>query len=995
MKSLIQTLHHICQNNLLKEKVLVVDSYFIGEQILFHYMKQGHQAINVKIKTIRELALDSIGTHMNYIDNAIGSHLFYLLLKDLKDNNRLTYFHELEVTPSLSHGMYEIVQELRLAGYTSETLTPEQFVSTQKGLDMIKIVQGYERLLEDNNLADDAMLYENTIANTKPKNGIFLIQNNLKVTKLQEQFLECVTADNLVFLPLAPVYGVTKPRMSKFTQITEVQAGPLSYIYDLEGVKDSQTTTLPLFTTKTEEQEVKQVIQRIATNNLALDDCVIFYSQRNPYVTIMYHLAEKEKLPVTFQEGVPIRFTRPGKLISGIVKWIKHSYSTTIFIRLLQEGLFNVEEGAPSKSRWSAILRNTKIGWDQSRYLSLLESELQHVNKRIEQEEDNENRSNFKRLSEEIAWLIDWYKIVLSKLPSLQSRETVNYHDLLQGLLFMVEEFSKVHSLYDQTAKETLREKIDNILPYVNQEMTMQEAIFQLEEFLLDISIGASPPKAGHLHVSAFSNGVYVQRKHVFVVGLDNRRFPGVGGENPLLLDIERKRLGEMLTLLQDKPKEKMYQMLQLLASSSENVTVSYCQFDVNENRLVNPSHLFLQCYRYQSGNSDADFKQLKDALPISDAPILNRKDWWTEKLATPRKLKIEIALLKEFKHIMSGLVAQETRDNIRFTEFDGKIGSDTTMFDPRLNKDIRISAGKLEMLATCPYSFFLQEVLKIKPLEETEYDPTRWLDPATRGSLLHEIYEKLFLQLQEREEKPSVEKHTNLIKEIATESIEKVKLHVPAPSKKVEYQETEEILESCEMFLKIEEENSVQGTPKYFEYTFGVNGQEPAMITLPSGSFLVSGKIDRVDELDDKSFHIIDYKTGGTYGYEGEKHFKGGRQLQHLLYTLAIESHLSLETGTVQKSSYLFPTKKGLGQVFEREQEETMRTNGIDILDKLLTIIQHGDFAMTEDVSDCKYCDFKQICRRSTYDNDHIELKHQDKESVGVRSFKGVRAYD
>jgi hypothetical protein len=48
-----------------------------------------------------------------------------------------------------------------------------------------------------------------------------------------------------------------------------------------------------------------------------------------------------------------------------------------------------------------------------------------------------------------------------------------------------------------------------------------------------------------------------------------------------------------------------------------------------------------------------------------------------------------------------------------------------------------------------------------------------------------------------------------------------------------------------------------------------------------------------------------------------------------------------------------------------------------------------------TDDVKDCQFCDYKSICRRSTYEKEVIDVKHQDPTANGVRSFKGVRAYD
>ncbi|WP_280770790.1 PD-(D/E)XK nuclease family protein [Salipaludibacillus daqingensis] len=991
MKSLIESLHHTCQKNVFDEKILVVDSYAIGEQILFQLMKQGHQAINLKIKTVRDLAMETSETHNDYINRAIGSHLLYSLLKKLKSDDKLAYFHELEVTPALSQGVYDIIQELRLAGYKSELLSEKSFVSIKKGEDIILVLREYEQMLQHHQLKDDFMLFHEAIEKGKQSKAIFLLQNNLQLTDLQEQFLETFLPTIVIHLPLAPVFGMKQPYQSNDGEST-----PLSYLYDPENVNvKGHEVKMSLFTTKTEEHELKEVIGQIARHPFRFDDCVLLYSQRNPYITAMYHLAEVQQVPVTFSKGIPICFTRPGKLVKAFLNWMKESYSVRSFVILLQEGLLDSGEEGPSKMRWTALLRSTRIGWGETRYASQLQAEIEKVEEKLKTVEEEEKRVYLEVLHKDLSWLFTWYRTIFESLPKIRSQKDLEYEALLRGLKHIVKEHSKVNGAYDQAAKESLLDKIDTIIPYANEKVTIEEGMYKIEELVLSISVGASLPKPGHLHMANYEEGVYVSRENVFIVGLDNQRFPGDSKENPLLLDVERQRLGKRIPLLSEKSKDKRYRMLQVLASSSGHVTLSYCQFDVNENRLVSPSHLFLQCYRFQSGEKEADFDRLKQALPVKDTSLTSQKDWWSTKLTTTSEITIEPILLDEFPHIVMGLQAEKTRETSSFTVYDGKIESDTSMHDPRKNKEKTISAGKLETLATCPYKFYLQEILKIKPVEEVEYDHNQWLDPATRGSLLHEIFETFYVELQIRSEKPSMDVHHQFIQQIARNSLEKIKTHVPPPNNKVEFQETEEIIESCETFLKIEEENSIHGDPKYFEYTFGVNGEEAATITLPSGSFRVAGKIDRVDQLYDNTYHIIDYKTGSTWGYDKNSSFKGGRQLQHLLYTLAIENHLALGEGAVQKSTYLFPTKKGLGQSFERVQEETLRTNGRDILDKLLSVIEHGHFAMTDDSNDCKFCDYKSVCRRSTYDNDHIDLKHQDKTSIGVRSFKGVRAYD
>lgn len=995
MKSLLSYLQNICKKHFLTEKILIVDSYMIGEQILFQLAAEGNHAVNLKVKTVRDLAVEAFPQHQkDIISDSLGSHFMYSLLSNLQSNKALQYFNDVEVTPALSYSMYQTIKKLRLAGNISAMLKEEFFVTSEKGKDMIRILSAYEQLLEDNHVIDDAILYNRVVGTYNSLGKVFILQCNLTLSALQEDFLKSIVANDYYQLPLEKVFGIEVPSKSELTNVVFHEATPLSYLYEVEKAP-SKLTNLSLFSAQTEETELKEVLTRIKQSGIQFDEAVIFYSASAGYLSSMYHLSEKLNIPVTFGEGIPLIYTRPGKLVVGLLSWMKDSYSVQAFITLLQENVMDMEEGAPSKARWAGLLREASIGWSPERYISQIQAQIERYEEKAKEEPESERRAYFEKQSKEYSWLLKWFTSIFKHMPTIKPDGTVTYAEQLKAIRHMLNSFGKVSSAYDQAAKEIMLEKIDELLPYAYEEVVVSEAFLKVQENLLTSNVGQSRPKPGHLHISTYRNGFYINREHIFIVGLDNQRFPGNAQEDPLLLDIERKKLGKQLPFEKEKSKRNLYLMLQLFASAaSKQVSVSYCKFDMNENRAITPAYLFLQCYRIQSGDHAADFKKLQEAIPVAaEDSALESGDWWSKKLISSSVNQLDEQLLNRFTNVERGLLAEEMRRDPAFTVFEGKIESDTTQFDPRRNPEITISAGKLEAIAKCPYSYFLENVLRIKVIEDVTYDPSKWLDAKTRGTLLHEIFEKFYKEIKAKREKPSYEKHIELIVLIAKTQIENIKSIVPPPNERVFQVEHEEIIESCQTFLRIEEENSELGEPLYFEYSFGQDS--PAVIELPTGKINVRGIIDRVDQLPDGSFHIIDYKTGSSWGYETKEFFKGGRQLQHLLYTLAIESHLNLEEGTVKKSTYFFPTRKGIGKRFERDQEEVTRTNGKDILDKLLTIVEHGHFTMTDDEKDCKFCEFKTICRRSTYEKEVFETKHQDQTAHGIKSFLGVRAYD
>ncbi|MCM3768517.1 PD-(D/E)XK nuclease family protein [Neobacillus niacini] len=982
MFSFVKELKQICTAFPIKEKMVIIDSHTVGEQINEAFVKAGNQAVNLKYHTVFDLAYNLVELNSNQplyiLDNTVGVHLTFTLLNSLKQQGRLHYFSGMEITPSFSHAIYNTIQTLRLSGYETGCLNKDAFITPEKAEDLAEILAGYEEMMGEYQFIDKASLLWKAIDFAlTDETKVYILQSNLNLSALEEQFLEKILPEKRHKLPLAPVLGVNIPERTSLCSIRFGEPTPLSYLYQQE--KASGEADLTIFTAKTEELEVKQILGKIKNETTPLDENVVYYTIADSYVTLFYQLSQKMNIPLTFGEGLPVSFSRPGRLVSGVLAWIQDNYNVQGLIDLLNEGLLELDDEAPSKSRIAKVLRDLQIGWSQERYLKHLNNAMEALN--------TENPYYETKLSE-LSWLKQWFSGLFKKLPPYSL--TMNYKHCLTGIAFILKNYGKTSSSLDEIAKMAILEEIEKILPFADKTLSSYEAVEKLTDLLLSIRVNQSRPKPGHLHVSFYKSGIYNSRQHVYIVGLDNKKFPGNVSEDPLLLDAERVKLNSSLPLLSDKGQENLYLLLQVLAQSTGKVTVSYCDFDMNDNRVVNPAFVVLQCYRMMTENSDADFKSLK-SLPtkiIAD-DIFDDKDYWNGKLTSDVPIEISEGVLTYFENVKNGLSAVMARHRNDFSEYEGLVQIDAAEYDPRLNQSRTLSAGKLETLAKCPYSYFLKEVLRIKPIEDMEFDANKWLDPATRGSLLHSIFETFYKQLKAENAKPVVAIHLDKLLAMAADLTQQQKEVLPPPNERVYLRELNDILECCRIFLKEEERHSENYHALQFEYAFGIGEKEPAMITLPSGEFKLSGIIDRVDQSSDGKYHIIDYKTGSSYAYSKNGAFKGGRQLQHLVYALAIEQHLRLGEGAVEESSYYFPTVKGMAERFVRKQDAVLRTNGLMILEQLIDIIKHGHFEMTDDENDCKFCELKLVCRRHFYDNETLKMKQSNQR------LKGVRAYD
>jgi hypothetical protein len=104
-----------------------------------------------------------------------------------------------------------------------------------------------------------------------------------------------------------------------------------------------------------------------------------------------------------------------------------------------------------------------------------------------------------------------------------------------------------------------------------------------------------------------------------------------------------------------------------------------------------------------------------------------------------------------------------------------------------------------------------------------------------------------------------------------------------------------------------------------------------------------------------------VDYKTGrvSSLWQRSTGTWRGGRRLQHLIYAHAAESLLETPVGAVE---YHFPTRRGEGEVvgFPR----SALGEGPELLARLLDGARSGAFVPTDDAGDCRYCDFRPVCR-------------------------------
>jgi ATP-dependent helicase/nuclease subunit B len=387
-------------------------------------------------------------------------------------------------------------------------------------------------------------------------------------------------------------------------------------------------------------------------------------------------------------------------------------------------------------------------------------------------------------------------------------------------------------------------------------------------------------------------------------------------------------------------------------------------------------------------------------AVPAQPDQALSDAGWW---LAGLRKADASaLPFVREgFPALAQGAVAEAARDSDVFTAYDGLVPEAGPILDPRVS-GAAASATGLEDLAKCPFRYFLQRGLGLDTVDESEPNPDVWLDPMTRGSILHELFATIMREIRDRQETPDPARHGARLRELGLVALAAHRALVPPPSDGVYEREERDLLNDLALFLRFETEDSRHRQALGFEVAFGgategeaLGRREPVTIDLGDGlRFKLRGRIDRLDKLADGTYEAVDYKTGSAFLPGGlSATFAGGRQLQHALYALAAVELLRETDGQARVvGSYYFPTRRGSRE--RQVRSASTQAEAAEVLRDLFDLLAAGAFVHTPDEDeDCRFCDFSRACGQKAAERAKVKVDQTENEAL--EAYRKLNAHD
>lgn len=314
--------------------------------------------------------------------------------------------------------------------------------------------------------------------------------------------------------------------------------------------------------------------------------------------------------------------------------------------------------------------------------------------------------------------------------------------------------------------------------------------------------------------------------------------------------------------------------------------------------------------------------------------------------------------------------------------------------------KDRVYSVTQLESFGRCPFQFFADRILRLRPPVEAE----EGISAAERGALLHEILFEFYTERRERRAAPVSRVADPEFREALNDLLAIARRKLSVFEGLDVYWDIDRDLLLGEGggpgvlgdFLQKERDDRVSVEPAFFEVAFGTgpgkrkNADERLRHADPviAGNIRLRGKIDRIDS-GNGLFRIIDYKTGSTIARMDE--IELGMSLQLPLYLYAVEKILSersdmpwrgvagvyyhvkdpveqkLGLGSAEHLGGVFNASPRQRQLLPTDAElRNVIDRAIVFINDYIDAISRGEFPVEPKAPDktCRHCSFRTICR-------------------------------
>lgn len=1064
-EALVAAVHTLKAADSLTPLTVIVPSNVVGSQLSNAIARAGDGHIGLRFTTLLDYAIRLAEARLRQEGKRrVSATLVPLLVKRL--------LLEQAQQPRFPKFVSETLADLKQADVQPHhlhllyTRIPAQEVLYRgKIRQLLDLYSRYEKSLDERQLVDDAGLFTLQLRPAL-RDGPLLLYGGFEYTARQRHFLETLFTqrDTLVFLPWRPgsAYEAVTPTLSWLNGIG-FQSSPLASpqppasslaqvqarLFERAGETPQQPvstrpdaspstglrTGLHIISAPDQTQEAREIARTIFSlvreQDYTFDEIGVLLTESNTYGPLLRETLSRLGIPCTFVGEQPLLATRQGKVVQALCQILSENCSRQrlfAFLSLARPPFQDLIGEAVSRAhiaQWEALCLEAGIergGQEWHVRLAALETRYQ-----------NPSEGQAERLAPALRLLVRFMDRLLTDVKMVQDQHTWEswlIHFLRMCADYVSGEVSWSDEEPDQqgTGEQSLNigEALWSLSPLLAETTRPAEWV---EAVLTCLAWGKVRLRKTHptgVFLGEVTQAIGLRFRAVILPGLAQESGARLPSQDPILSDAERQHLAEVLTM--DVPVRRQAverrQLLFMLATQSAQ-EILYLTYPRTVRGVARPpaTHLLqtvsVLCGRQATladlqhrsrwvsavGGYTQSTRPAVDALEFHLAYAFSHAQQVAEHAVQPG--------LQTLPFFVPAARALEQRwEHSQLTAFDGCIQADSVKGTLRRHlfpQGLYLSASSLETYARCPFRYFLETVLALKPWEEPEQILA--LLPRDRGVLVHTILHDFFSRLQQTDQLPlstqRADDERRLLTRIAEEQCAVFAQTRPVGLPLLWEGEREHLLRRLHAFLQRERQTEHGFYPAAFEVFFGIGikstesevGESertpnpqflppniPVPFRLDTGEEVqLRGRIDRIDvsaehigRVQPRQARILDYKTGRSPA----RGFAGGTALQLALYLYAAQ-HLRPDLDWVRAEyrsvdGVAQPDKKSLTAETQAARLGALRT----IVTRLAEGITAGLFFPAPDA--CQSCAFPEIC--SAHGSEWTEKKLHDPHTTAWR---------
>lgn len=702
---------------------------------------------------------------------------------------------------------------------------------------------------------------------------------------------------------------------------------PCKYTNKVENIK--------LFLAKNQYSEIeevaKNILKLVRDNGYRYKDISIITKNIANYSSLARAIFDKYDIPIFIDENRDLNQNIIIQYILSVLEIFTKNWSYESVFNYIKTGFSNIEEDEIFKLekyclKWGIKQNKWKKEFTYGKYEEKDKTEIERlerirkdiVNPLIKLKSDIDNDKTAEGISKSI------YKFLVEENIAKKINKKIEELEKI-GQVDLIKEY--------QSSLQTILDILDEIvLVFSDDKMTIDKYTQILKVGFKNSNLTKIPGTQDQVIMGDVDRSRSHKVKAIFIIGLNDGEFPSVHKDEGFLNDLDRETLKQDGIELAKGTIENLYEdnfnIYKAFSTAEEKLYLLYSSSDV-QGKALRPSMLINKIKKiYPMLQEESDVIETK-------AEVLNKKTTYDELIIQLSKLKEQDEIDKVWYYVYDyykkdtewNTKLEQNLKGLNYTNIPEKI--EQTNIDKLYGNTLVTSISKLERYRSCPFSYYLQYGLKIKPEEELK------IQTLNTGTFIHEIIDEFFGTVREAGIKLAEitdEQLAEIINKIIDEKLKQSQNYIFTSTAKYRalVVRLKKIIQKALKYIictLVQSRFEVLGT----EVEFGENGKyKPIRLTLEDGKRIeIIGKIDRIDTAqseDGRYLRIIDYKSSAKNIDLNEVY--AGLQIQLLTYLDAACKEEDLMPAGVLYFSMLEQMIKADKRMEQEEIEEKIRAN-------------------------------------------------------------------